>query len=59
LLLKGIQFIPHPEGSETAASKMIAVVMRPVFAVMDMIDDLYVRLKGMGRGGGEKTTKLD
>lgn len=59
LLLKGIQFIPHPEGSETAASKMIAVVMRPVFAVMDMIDDLYVRLKGVGRGGGEKTTKLD
>jgi len=59
LLLKGIQFIPHPEGSETAASKAIAVLMRPVFALMDTVDDLYVRLKGMGRGGGEKTTKLD
>lgn len=57
LLLKGIQFIPHPEGSETGASKAIAVVMGPVFVVMDMMNDLLVKLKG--RGGGEKTTKLE
>jgi len=56
LLLKGIQFIPHPEGSETGASKAIAVVMGPVFVVMDMMNDLFVRLKG---GGGEKTMKVE
>lgn len=51
LLLIGIQFIPHPEGSETGASKAIAVVMGPVFVVMDAMNDLFVRWKG---GGGEK-----
>eukprot|EP00984_Skeletonema_dohrnii_P014953 scaffold6403_cov128-Skeletonema_dohrnii-CCMP3373.AAC.4 len=56
LLLKGIQFIPHPEGSETGASKAIAVVMGPVFVVMDVMNDLFVRLKG---GGGEKTMKVE
>jgi len=59
LLLKGIQFIPHPEGSETGASKAIAVVMGPVFVVMDMMNDLFVRLKGGGGGGGEKTMKVE
>ncbi|KAL7453191.1 hypothetical protein ACHAWC_004858, partial [Mediolabrus comicus] len=34
LLLKGIQFIPHPEGSETSASRAIAMVMKPVFVFM-------------------------
>ena len=58
LLLKGIQFIPHPEGSETGASKAIAVVMGPVFVVMDLMNDLLVRLKGAG-GVSEKTTKLE
>ena len=56
LLLKGIQFIPHPEGSETGASKAIALVMRPVFAILDLIDDLIGRLKG---GGEKKKTKSD
>lgn len=59
LLLKGITFIPHPEGSETTASKAIAVVMGPVFVVMDVMNDLFVRLKGGGGGGGEKTTKVE
>ena len=56
LLLKGIQFIPHPGGSETSVSKAIAVVMGPVFMGMDMVNDWFVRLKG-GGGGVEKTTK--
>lgn len=38
LLMKGVQFIPHPEGSETAASKAIAALMGPVFALKDVID---------------------
>ena len=38
LLMKGVQFIPHPEGSETAASKAIATFMGPVFAVKDCIE---------------------
>ena len=38
LLLKGVQFIPHPKGSETAASKAIATVMGPVFAIKDFIE---------------------
>ncbi|EJK68787.1 hypothetical protein THAOC_10007 [Thalassiosira oceanica] len=37
LLMKGVSFIPHPEGSETAASKAIEVTMRPIFAVMEVI----------------------
>ena len=49
LLLKGIQFIPHPEGSETSASRAIAMVMKPVFVFMDLVNDLIVcRLKGGG-----------
>ncbi|KAL3789549.1 hypothetical protein HJC23_001357 [Cyclotella cryptica] len=43
LLIKGVQFIPHPEGSETMASRMIAAVMRPVFAVKEMFDDRLKR----------------
>jgi len=35
LLLKGVEFIPHPKGSETAVSKIIAKVMAPVFSLMD------------------------
>lgn len=38
LLMKGVQFIPHPEGSETAASRAIAHVMGPVFMMKDFIE---------------------
>ena len=37
LLMKGVSFIPHPEGSETAASKAIEVTMRPIFAAMEAV----------------------
>lgn len=38
LLLKGVEFIPHPKGSETGASRAIAAVMKPVFRALDVID---------------------
>ncbi|KAL7528238.1 hypothetical protein ACHAXR_002344 [Thalassiosira sp. AJA248-18] len=50
LLMKGVEFIPHPEGSETGASKVIAVVMRPVFAVMDAVDVWWSKWKSRGKG---------
>ena len=37
LLMKGVSFIPHPDGSETAASRAIEVTMRPIFAAMGFI----------------------
>lgn len=48
LLMKGVEFIPHPEGSETAVSKAIAAVMRPVFVVMEGVD-------GWWKGGTGKS----
>jgi len=45
LLLKGVVFIPHPEGAETRASRVIGKVMEPVFRGMDW-------LSGTGGGGG-------
>jgi len=35
LFLKGIVYVPHPEGSETFASKLIANIMTPFFAMRD------------------------
>ena len=43
LLWKGVQFIPHPEGSETVASKAIAAVMAPVFAMKEGIEKRWNR----------------
>ncbi len=53
LLMKGVEFIPHPEGSETRASKAIAWVMSPVFRLMDLMDG------GSGGGGGESIPGRD
>jgi len=39
LLLKGVVFIPHPEGAETMVSKVIAKVMAPVFELMDWMSN--------------------
>jgi len=33
LFSKGVQFIPHPEGAETAASRIIGHIMAPFFAI--------------------------
>eukprot|EP00537_Pseudo-nitzschia_pungens_P009677 CAMPEP_0172381398 /NCGR_PEP_ID=MMETSP1060-20121228/70927_1 /TAXON_ID=37318 /ORGANISM="Pseudo-nitzschia pungens, Strain cf. cingulata" /LENGTH=200 /DNA_ID=CAMNT_0013109171 /DNA_START=300 /DNA_END=902 /DNA_ORIENTATION=- len=35
LFLKGIVYVPHPQGSETKASVMIATLMVPFFAIRD------------------------
>jgi DUF1365 family protein len=37
LFLKGVEFIPHPEGSETAASQVIAKLMVPFFMAKDWL----------------------
>jgi DUF1365 family protein len=38
LFIKGIVYIPHPQGSETAASRAIASIMVPFFAIRDYIN---------------------
>jgi DUF1365 family protein len=38
LFLKGIVYIPHPQGSETTASKIIASIMVPFFAIRDYVN---------------------
>jgi len=38
LFIKGIVYIPHPQGSETTASKTIATLMIPFFAVRDYFE---------------------
>jgi DUF1365 family protein len=37
LFVKGIAYVPHPEGSETAVSQAIAALMTPFFAMRDRI----------------------
>ena len=37
LFMKGVEFIPHPKGSETASSKLIAQIMAPFFLAKDWI----------------------
>jgi hypothetical protein len=47
--MKDVEFVPHPRGSETGASKVIAVVMRPVFAVMDVVNNRWSKWKSWGK----------
>lgn len=51
LFIKGIVFVPHPEGSETAATRAIASIMVPFFAIRDRM--------GVGKSGsdGASTSK--
>jgi len=37
LFVKGVTFQPHPQGSETTASRIIGNLMAPFFAVQDML----------------------
>ena len=37
LFAKGIVYVPHPEGTETAASTAIATIMVPFFAIRDLV----------------------
>ena len=50
LLIKGVEFIPHPDGAETGASQVIAAVMRPVFAAKEWLYTLT-------SSGGDKEEK--
>jgi DUF1365 family protein len=38
LFIKGIVYVPHPQGSETTASKIIAFIMIPFFAIRDYVN---------------------
>ena len=46
LFLKGVEFIPHPKGSETAASRIIATAMTPLFALTDWLSQKKEEIKG-------------
>ena len=37
LTIKGVEFIPHPEGSETIVSQIISASMAPYFALKDRL----------------------
>lgn len=51
LFFKGVEFIPHPEGAETAASKFIGSAMAPFFAFQDWLAN-----RGRGNGAGTDIT---
>ena len=53
LLIKGVEFIPHPDGAETKASQAIAAVMRPVFAAKEWLCTVT------SGGGDEEKSKGD
>ncbi|KAI2506253.1 Protein of unknown function (DUF1365) [Fragilaria crotonensis] len=38
IFFKGVKYVPHPEGSETAASALIGRAMAPIFALKDWWD---------------------
>lgn len=38
LFKKGVAYQPHPEGSETTASRLIGSIMTPLFALKDWIE---------------------
>jgi len=37
LFMKGIVYVPHPDGSESTASRTIAAIMAPFFALRDRL----------------------
>lgn len=40
---KQVPFFPHPEGAETAASRLVAVIMTPLFKAQAAWDELGSR----------------
>ena len=50
IFFKGVKYVPHPEGSETAASALIGRAMAPIFALKDWWD-----AKKLGTGLANKT----
>jgi DUF1365 family protein len=45
LFIKGVQFIPHPEGAETKASILIGAIMEPIFALKDRLSSRHEKNK--------------
>jgi len=50
LFFKGVEFIPHPDGAETAASRVIGKMMAPFFAAKDYLAN---------RGSNNKHEKVE
>jgi DUF1365 family protein len=44
-LVRGVDFQPHPQGTETSASRIIGAVMSPYFALRERLDDRSRRLR--------------
>jgi hypothetical protein len=57
LLIKGVEFVPHPGGSETGASRVIAAIAGPAFRAMDVASGWWkgARRKVAGRAGKSKS----
>ena len=57
LLIKGVEFVPHPGGSETGASRAIAAIAGPAFRAMDAVGGWWkgARGKEAGRVGKSKS----
>ncbi len=51
LLMKGVEFIPHPDGSETGASRAIAALIGPIFGIIDVLGKWWTMI----RRGDEKS----
>eukprot|EP00566_Odontella_aurita_P011285 CAMPEP_0113571550 /NCGR_PEP_ID=MMETSP0015_2-20120614/25614_1 /TAXON_ID=2838 /ORGANISM="Odontella" /LENGTH=395 /DNA_ID=CAMNT_0000474509 /DNA_START=13 /DNA_END=1200 /DNA_ORIENTATION=+ /assembly_acc=CAM_ASM_000160 len=43
IFLKGVEFVPHPEGAETGASRMIGKIMAPFFPAKEWLNSLSNR----------------
>mmetsp|Transcript_525 Transcript_525/g.844 ORF Transcript_525/g.844 Transcript_525/m.844 type:complete len:209 (+) Transcript_525:1-627(+) len=58
LFAKGVEFIPHPEGSETGVSVLIGHMMAPFFAVKEWWEQRG-HSRGRGQGGSDGGTGSD
>ena len=56
LFIKGITYIPHPLGSETMASTIIATIMTPFFAIRDYVDSFKSQSKSKSTSKSTTTT---
>lgn len=52
IFFKGVEFVPHPEGTETGASRVIGQMMAPFFAAKDWVNSWRA-----GRVDGDEMAK--
>lgn len=57
LFVKGVKFVPHPEGSETTASRMIGNIMVPFFVLKDWLGGSSMSTKNVDNRGEKKKRK--